>query len=51
MAELSRATGKHPSTIYNIESGDSNPHTSTVKRLADALGVDVVDLVVFKDAA
>lgn len=45
VADVSRTTGIHPATIYRIESGESTPRTPTAKKLADALGVDVADLL------
>lgn len=44
-AALAHKAGIRTSTVCNIENGKINPRLSTVKALADALGVDVDDLV------
>lgn len=39
-AELSRKTGLHPNTIYNIRDGrDTNPKIDTLEKLAKELGL------------
>lgn len=44
-AELGHKAGVRTSTVCNIENGKIDPRLSTVKALADALGVDLDDLV------
>jgi DNA-binding XRE family transcriptional regulator len=44
-AALANKAGIRTSTVCNIENGKIDPRLSTVKVLADALGVDVDDLV------
>jgi len=44
-AALAYKAGIRTSTVCNIETGKIDPRLSTVKALADALGVDVDDLV------
>lgn len=43
--QLAAATGVHRVTIARIETGDVSPKAETLKRLADALGVLVDDLI------
>jgi DNA-binding XRE family transcriptional regulator len=43
--ELADMSGVRTSTVCNIENGKIDPRLSTVKALADALGVDIDDLV------
>ena len=43
--QLAAATGVHRVTIARIETGDVSPKAETLKRLADALGVLVDDLM------
>lgn len=43
--QLAEATGVHRVTIARIETGDVSPKAETLKRLADALGVLVDDLI------
>ena len=43
--QLAEATGVHRVTIARIETGDVSPKAETLKRLADALGVLVDDLM------
>ena len=43
--QLSAATGVHRVTIARIETGEVSPKVETLKRLADALGVLVDDLI------
>lgn len=43
--KLSELTGVHRVTIARIETGDTSPKAETLKRLADALGVLVDDLM------
>jgi transcriptional regulator with XRE-family HTH domain len=43
---LAKAAGVSPSTIFELErGGHSAPHPSTAKKLADALGVEVVEVL------
>jgi transcriptional regulator with XRE-family HTH domain len=43
--QLAAATGVHRVTIARIETGDTSPKAETLKRIADALGVLVDDLM------
>ncbi len=43
--QLSAATGVHRVTIARIETGEASPMAKTLKRLADALGVAMDDLM------
>jgi mRNA interferase RelE/StbE len=43
--ELAKASGVHRVTIARIETGEVSPMAETLKRLADALGVLVDDLM------
>ena len=38
-----------PATIVRIEGGHGRPHPATRKRIADALGVAVLDVAEFQD--
>ena len=38
-----------PATIVRIEGGHGRPHRGTRKRIADALGVAVLDVAEFQD--
>jgi transcriptional regulator with XRE-family HTH domain len=42
---LAAATGIARDTLTRIEDGSQNPYPATVKRIADALGITVADLV------
>jgi len=44
-AELHRLTGIAYMTLYRIESGSGNPTISTLRKIADALGVDICELL------
>lgn len=44
-AALAHKAGTRTSTVCNIENGKIDPRLSTVKALADALGLDLDDLV------
>jgi len=44
-AALAQKVGIRTSTVRDIENGRIDPRLSTVKTLADALGLDVDDLV------
>lgn len=41
---LARRAQVTPATITRAEAGETHPSPATVKALADALGIDVVDL-------
>lgn len=43
--QLAAASGVHRVTIARIETGTASPKAATLKRLADALGVLVDDLM------
>lgn len=43
-AELARRTGTERSTIARIETGRTNPTASTLKSIANALGMSFVEL-------
>lgn len=42
--ELAKRTGTERSTIARIETGRTNPTASTLKSIADALGISFVEL-------
>jgi ribosome-binding protein aMBF1 (putative translation factor) len=44
-AELARRSGVHPVMVHEVETGKKRGSVETVKRLAEALGVRVDDLV------
>ena len=44
-AELARRSGVHPVQVHEIETGKKRGSVDTLKRLAEALGVRVDDLV------
>lgn len=44
MADLGNATGLTPQTLYNVRSGRHFTRARTAKAIADALGMDVLDL-------
>lgn len=46
--QLAEASGVHRVTIARIETGEVSPKAETLKRLADALGVLVDDLMTAK---
>ena len=43
--QLSELTGVHRVTIARIETGEVSPKAETLRRLADALGVLVDDII------
>jgi len=43
--ELARMAKITPTTLSRIERNESEPHVSTIRRLADALGVSPGDLI------
>jgi transcriptional regulator with XRE-family HTH domain len=48
VGELAKAAGVYPKTIYRIEAGDlatGMPQMATIRRVADALGCTVVELL------
>jgi transcriptional regulator with XRE-family HTH domain len=50
-AELAKRVGVSVGTVNRIERGANPPRLSTVRRLAEALGVDPDDLVVWDGPA
>jgi transcriptional regulator with XRE-family HTH domain len=44
-AELSKAAGISPAHLGRIERNEHEPHFSTIKKLANALGVEPSELV------
>lgn len=44
-AELARAAGLSPNTLYRIEVGDHAPRPATIRKIAEALGIDPADLL------
>jgi transcriptional regulator with XRE-family HTH domain len=49
MEELGKTAGISPSTIWRLEKGRGPAWVTTVRKLAEALGVDAVDLLVMKE--
>ncbi len=49
--ELAEKAGISPSTVVLIERNQSEPHMSTLRKLAAALGVDPAELVRGEDDA
>jgi len=45
LRKLARKAGVSHETVIDAESGRRSPHPETVKKLAEALGVNVGDLV------
>lgn len=43
-AELARAAGTTPNTLWRIEAGLNHPRPATIRKLAQALGVEPHDL-------
>jgi transcriptional regulator with XRE-family HTH domain len=43
-AELARAVGVSPNTLYRIEAGASTPRPATIRKIAEILGVDPAEL-------
>lgn len=43
-AELARRSGVHKLTVQRLEAGTTSPYSRTVRRLADALGVEPREL-------
>jgi transcriptional regulator with XRE-family HTH domain len=48
MEELGKTAKISPSTIWRLETGRTSARITTVRKLAKALGVDAVDLLVMK---
>jgi transcriptional regulator with XRE-family HTH domain len=44
MAKLAAIVGISPNTISELESNERQPREDTVKRIADALGLDIAEL-------
>ena len=44
-AELSKAAGVSPAHLGRIERNEHDPHLSTIRKIAEALGVDPSELV------
>jgi transcriptional regulator with XRE-family HTH domain len=44
-ARLAVTAGMDPATLNRIEQGKGNPNLKTLEKLADALGVGVIDLL------
>ena len=44
-AELARAAGISPNTLWRIESGQHAPRPATIRRIAETLGVEPGELV------
>jgi transcriptional regulator with XRE-family HTH domain len=44
-AELSQAAGVSPAHLGRIERNEHDPHLSTIRKIAQALGVDPSELV------
>jgi transcriptional regulator with XRE-family HTH domain len=43
--ELATAAGVSPTTIFKLETNQAEPHPRTIRKLADALGVEPSKLV------
>jgi transcriptional regulator with XRE-family HTH domain len=43
--QLAKKAGISPAALVRIENNASDPHVSTIRKLADALGVDPRDLI------
>jgi transcriptional regulator with XRE-family HTH domain len=48
--DLARKAGVAPKTIVDLELGRQEPRLRTIRRLAEALGVNVVDVDEFRQA-
>jgi transcriptional regulator with XRE-family HTH domain len=48
LKELGKTAGVSLATIWRLEKGRTSARITTVRKLAEALGVDVVDLLVMK---
>ena len=48
-AELAEKARITPATVVRIERNQAEPHMSTIRKLADALGVDPAELVKGED--
>ena len=43
--QLAHKAGISPTALVRIERNESDPHVSTIRKLADALGIDARELV------
>ena len=43
--ELARAAGISPTTVFKLEANQAEPHPRTIRKLAEALGVEPSKLV------
>ena len=43
--ELARAAGVSPTTVFTLEANQAEPHPRTIRKLAEALGVEPSKLV------
>ena len=43
--ELARAAGISPTTVFKLEANQAEPHPRTIRKLAEALGVEPFKLV------
>ena len=43
--ELARAAGVSPTTVFKLEANQTEPHPRTIRKLAEALGVEPSKLV------
>jgi transcriptional regulator with XRE-family HTH domain len=43
--ELARAAGVSPTTVFKLEANQAEPHPRTIRKLAEALGVEPSKLV------
>ena len=43
--ELARAAGISPTTVFKLEANQAEPHPRTIRKLAEALGVEPGKLV------
>jgi len=48
--DLAKKAGVAPKTIVDLELGRQEPQLRTIRRLAEALGVNVVDVEEFRQA-
>jgi XRE family transcriptional regulator, fatty acid utilization regulator len=44
-AELAREVGITPNGLWHIENGKRNPRPSTIRKIAEVLGIDVKELL------
>jgi len=43
--ELARAAGISPTTVFKLEANQAEPHPRTIRKLAEALGIEPSKLV------